>query len=1266
MSSRSRRTFRLAVTAIAFVTLSLALGGVASAAPNILNVSPSDGANTGTVDVTIAGTGFGNGASTQLELPGQDPIVGTDVSVRLGGLSMSATFDLTAAAPGDWDLRVTNPDSTTDVCADCFTVTASAPTVTAANPSSRGQGATGEDITITGNNFAHGATVTFSGTGITVNSTTFESTTELTANITISGTATTGARNVTVTNTDGQSGSCTGCFTVNAAPVVTDVNPGALPNSGPAQLTLTGTGFVDGATVALELAGQPDIPGTGVDVVSSTTITATFDLTNVAPQDWDVRVTNPDGGTSVCADCFTVTGSTPDVTGADPDSLGQGATNQDVTITGGDFAMGATVSFSGTGITVNDVTFVDETELIANITISPTATTGDRNITVTNTDGLSGSCTACFTVNAAPTVTSTDPSSRGQGAAAQNITINGTGFVDGATVTFSGTGITVNSVTFVDATELTANITIAGSAPTGARNVTVTNPDAGTGTCTSCFTINAGPTVTSADPSSLGQGATTENVTINGSNFVDGAVVSFSGTGITVHSTTFVDATELTANITIAGNAPTGARNVTVTNPDAGTKTCIGCFTVNAKPTLTDVQPDSLGQGATAQDLTLTGSGFQDGATVSFSGTGITVNDVTFVDSTELTANVTVSGTATPGARDVTVTNPDAGTPATCTGCFTVNAKPTLTAVDPDNLGQGATDQDLTLTGTGFQDGATVSFSGTGITVNDVTFVNATTLTANVTIAGNAATGARNVTVTNPDAGTPATCTGCFTVNTGPTVTDVTPGAASNTEPVELTLTGTGFETGAEIRLVRNGQPDIEGTGVVVSSPTEASATFDITAAAPGDWDVVLTNPDQGTGTCVGCFTIAGSAPSVSSVSPSSRGQGATDQDITINGLNFAMGATVSFSGTGITVNDVTFVSTTELTANITISGTATTGARNVTVTNTDAQSGTCTGCFTVNAAPQANDVIPDSLAQGADGVDVQIIGTGFQSGSVVSFSGTGITINSTTFVNATKIIVDVTIDQAAPVGARDVTVTNPDGAPPDTCFGCFTVRAPSVESTVGVVRGNVWYLGDENHVVTNTFAFGKATDFPIVGDFDGDDDDEPGVVRGNVWYLSNNSPPTAISHTFAFGKATDYPIVGDFDGDGDDEPGVVRGNVWYLSNNSPPTSVTSFAFGSATDFPVVGDYDGDGDDEPGVVRGNVWYLSDNSPPTAISHTFPFGKATDYPVVGDFDGDGDHEPGVVRGNTWYLSNNSPPTTVTQTFAFGNPTDFPIVGDWDGP
>jgi hypothetical protein len=63
---------------------------------------------------------------------------------------------------------------------------------------------------------------------------------------------------------------------------------------------------------------------------------------------------------------------------------------------------------------------------------------------------------------------------------------------------------------------------------------------------------------------------------------VSGATVAFSGSGITVKSVTFSSSTKLTVVISLSSTAATGARNVTVTNPDAGTYTLPGGFTVLA------------------------------------------------------------------------------------------------------------------------------------------------------------------------------------------------------------------------------------------------------------------------------------------------------------------------------------------------------------------------------------------------------------------------------------------------------------------------------------------------------------------------------------------------------------------------------------------------------------------------------------------------------------------------------------------------------------
>lgn len=59
----------------------------------------------------------------------------------------------------------------------------------------------------------------------------------------------------------------------------------------------------------------------------------------------------------------------------------------------------------------------------------------------------------------------------------KNIVLTGLGFNDATEVEFSGAGVTVNTVTRVDYKTLLVNITVAGDAATGGRDITVTNGD---------------------------------------------------------------------------------------------------------------------------------------------------------------------------------------------------------------------------------------------------------------------------------------------------------------------------------------------------------------------------------------------------------------------------------------------------------------------------------------------------------------------------------------------------------------------------------------------------------------------------------------------------------------------------------------------------------------------------------------------------------------------------------------------------------------------
>ncbi len=409
-------------------------------------------------------------------------------------------------------------------------------------------------------------------------------------------------------------------------PEVHAVDPTSGPTSGGTVVTVMGRNFRSSVTVTFGGAPAP------VTVESSTLAHVTTPAHSEGTV--DVTVTAPGGESATASNAFTFVGP-PKLTSIAPD-FGSNAGGTLVTIIGSAFQNGATVSIGGAaapGVSTKSSTSISAT--------TPAGAAGAVDVVVTNPDTQTGTLEGGFTYVPPPTVTSVAPTS-GFPAGGTAVTITGTDFVSGATVTLGGTAAT--GVTFNSSTSLSAT-TPAGVL--GAVDVVVTNPDTQTGTLAGGFTYVPPPTVTSVAPTSgttLGGAA----VTISGTNFIDGATVTFGGTaatGVTVNSSTSITAT------TPVHTA--GAADVVVTNADTQIGTLAGGFTYVPPPTVTSVAPSS-GPTAGGTVVTLTGTNLIDGATVTFGGTaatGVTVNS-----STSITATTPAH---TAGAADVVVTNPD-------------------------------------------------------------------------------------------------------------------------------------------------------------------------------------------------------------------------------------------------------------------------------------------------------------------------------------------------------------------------------------------------------------------------------------------------------------------------------------------------------------------------------------------------------------------------------------------------------------------------------
>ena len=415
----------------------------------------------------------------------------------------------------------------------------------------------------------------------------------------------------------------------------------------------------------------------------------------------------------------------------------------------------------------------------------------------------------------APTVSTLSPNT-GTVNGGTAITITGTGFLAGATVSLGGTAAT--NVNVASSTSITAT-TPAHAA--GVVNVVVTNTDAQTGTLANGYTYtasNPAPTVTSISPTS-GTTAGGTSVTITGTGFLTGTTVSFGATA--APSVNVVGSTSITA--TTPAHAA-GAVNVVVTNTDAQAGTLPNGYTYrDAAPAVTSISP-TPGPVAGGTSVTVTGTGFLTGATVSFGGTAAT--NVNVVGSTSITATTPAHAS---GAVTIVVTNTDTQTGTLNNGyTYTANAPaPTVASITP-NTGTTAGGTSVTITGTGFLVGATMSLGGIAATAVNV--VGSTSITA-TTPAHTA--GAVSVLVTNTDAQN-GTLTNGYTYTTstggGPIAFVQVKAATPQTASASVAVTYTAAQTAGNLNVVVVGWNDTTST---VTGVTDSRGNSYVLAIGP-------------------------------------------------------------------------------------------------------------------------------------------------------------------------------------------------------------------------------------------------------------------------------------------------------------------------------------------------------------------------------------------------------------------------------------------------
>jgi hypothetical protein len=354
-----------------------------------------------------------------------------------------------------------------------------------------------------------------------------------------------------------------------------------------------------------------------------------------------------------------------------------------------------------------------------------------------------------------PTVTNVSPNS-GSTKGGTPVTITGTNFASGATVTFGGTAAT--NVVVVNSTKITAT-TPAHAA--GAVTVTVT-VNGQSGSLVNGFTYTATGTISfiqvaSATPRSTAtvsvaypaaETAADLNIVVAGWNDTTSTVQSVKDSAGNTYSLAIgpTKGTKLQESIYYAANIVGGSNTVTVTFNQAAADPDIRILEYRGVATL-DVKAGASGSSTAANSGSATTTSANElifgadmvATTTESAGSGFTSRIIT--SDGDIAEDKVVT---TAGSNSATATLEGSGPWVMQMATFSAGAvaAPTVTSVSP-NSGPATGGTAVTITGTNFASGATVTFGGTAAT--NVVVVNSKTITATTPAH---ATGAVTVTVT--------------------------------------------------------------------------------------------------------------------------------------------------------------------------------------------------------------------------------------------------------------------------------------------------------------------------------------------------------------------------------------------------------------------------------------------------------------------------------------------------------------------------------------
>ena len=962
-------------------TEQVVLTNVLSIAPGaaiLTSVTPTSGAQNSTASISVTGqnTNFLTGTTTAAFSTGgclPANTAGINVTNVTASDSTHAVLSIAvgATAPTGYQTLCMYTLGETASYSNAFQVTPGNPTLNEVSPVTGQQGQTLNNVQILGQStqWVQGTTTMTFGQGITVQNLVVNSSTSATATLVIDPTAYLGPRTTTVTtNSEIVSGSF---FRVTpSAAIISGITPSSANQGQRILMTINGdfTNWSQELTQFSISGGGYDITVNGVVIDSPTQAVADLSILSISGNAGlgtrTIQMSTVGENVSLLSG-FLITGGVPSIVSVSPNYGTVGDTGDNVRITGQFTTWDSTsvVDFGDPAITVTAASTVNSnTSLTAVINIGASATLGVHTVTVRtgvapNFSVQLGQYTV-YSPAAPPTpyISYEYPSVALVG---QTLAVNLTGAYTnwlpnqpgGTTIAF-GSNIILNDFQVTSLTSAVANITIPANAPLGPATVTVTT---GTQQLSTTFSVTVGtPAITLVSSNTVIQGET-RLLDLVGQYTTWDSTTQFSFcSGITsVSNVQIFGSTAARVQVTVDPLAATGSCAVVATTATDNEVDNLGggaSFSITPSAAIiTSVTPNTALQGATGIVVNVVGFDtlWTNSTAFSFGG-GVTVTNTNVVDNLHAALTLSIGLYASPGNLSLTATT--GGEVATLANAFVVQPGTPILLSTTNGSNQQQAEFSLGILGqytNWTAANTTVTFPSGGVTGIVVSVTSGQSITVTGSVLATAYPGCGPIVVTTTGQVPPVlTLYNAFCITPGPAaITQLVPNSLGQGMSTMVQITGTNTNWAPGTTTGTFG-PGISLNSLTVNGSTSATASITVASNATVEANTVTLTTLGETASDPSAFTILAATPILLEVYPNTGAQGqAFAVAITGAFTSFTSSSVVSF-GAGITVNSVLATNGQNLTANITISPTAFTGTRTVSVDGVALANG-----FTVTSA---------------------------------------------------------------------------------------------------------------------------------------------------------------------------------------------------------------------------------------------------------------------------------------------------------------------------